>query len=307
MELQLDGTSNSFSTYHTSPEVIWSNEFVKGPAEKWSRDLIHDMGQCLKTSPDNKMLAASYGVLEEKAERGSGWRLEIWILDRNNAKRRIILSDPFKADDAKYFLWSRTCNYLVYQRTGSSDKFLIDVKAGELETISYAGVEIGRGNAIWHPVKDILIAPIKKKSDSGISDFGLLFIDLDQNLSRVFISDHADAISTIDISPNGQFIASSGFDNSLVLWDTHSDNNWILPIDGQIASRIEFSPDSKRLITQIGFGQSKIVIWNVEKKEKIQEFEGDLGLIKSSVWHMDGRMLVYAKNSNILEVRKLIT
>ena len=88
---------------------------------------------------------------------------------------------------------------------------------------------------------------------------------------------HSSGISTLAFSPNGQILASGGYDTKVILWDVEEGEALADPLTGHAAKVIglNFSPDGNWLASLDSLGNT--LLWNLAGEEMIiaREFVGD--------------------------------
>ncbi len=306
-ELSVDGELKAHTSYHTRPYDMWS-QFAKNSPEAWEGDNVHSEGQKIEVSPDQRKVALRYGALVQGEGTNDNHRIDVWTFDVHGKIERIFfLEDPFHLFSHVYFLWSPSSSFIAYKRHHRSEVFIINVMNKKIyETIS---TEYGSifGQIVWHPTKDILLLGIRESRLQKDDPISLAFYDALQNeIVCQQPTNHRKSISFLGVSPNGRYIASSGHDMSLILWDVKSNSSYYLIALGEsLVNYIEFSPDGHRLVTQGGKTSKTITIWDVAHRTRLAEFEGDFSPISGSVWKEDGRMIVYSRDKTNLEVRKI--
>src|SRR5207247_504134 len=76
-----------------------------------------------------------------------------------------------------------------------------------------------------------------------------------------FVQAHNRAVAAIAFSPDGKRLATSGWDNAVVLWDlTGAEPKEIAKLDGS-PSGVAFTPDGKTLVT--GSPEPRVVLWDI--------------------------------------------
>lgn len=120
---------------------------------------------------------------------------------------------------------------------------------------------------------------------------------------------HNKSISSINISPDGKFIATGGEDKLVILWDAQTGKviNWIATEND--VSRIFFTQDSKYIISVEGsitrpFDDKVINLWDIKTSRKIKSFsfntDNNIAVSHRSNYIMVSPLLT-AKNDKIPE------
>lgn len=102
---------------------------------------------------------------------------------------------------------------------------------------------------------------------------------------------HTEAVWSLAFSPNGEILASGGYDRTIRLWDLATRQPLGEPLIGHLApvNGLTFSPDGKT-IASIG-GDARL--WDITTKPPIsQPLGGSEGQLRSLVFNPDGKTLV---------------
>jgi len=109
-----------------------------------------------------------------------------------------------------------------------------------------------------------------------------------------FLAGHKGIVSSVVSSPDGKMLASSSFDNTIILWDVNnpSDPSQLATLEGHtnFVTSVAFSPDGKTLAS--GSYDNTIILWDVETRQPIgQPFEGHSVFVYSVAFSPDGKTL----------------
>jgi len=160
-ELRVDGSVNVASSYHNSISEIWRN-FSKGGIDRWSGDLIHDVGQVISCSPDGSMVAFRYGDLVSGATDGKAWRIDVWKRAKTSFERIAQFDDPFPSRSDLCLKWSPSSRFILVFLSDYYDAYIVDLKDNELRSI-FDGNN-GNCTPAWHSNKDLLVVGLTEES-----------------------------------------------------------------------------------------------------------------------------------------------
>lgn len=115
---------------------------------------------------------------------------------------------------------------------------------------------------------------------------------------------HADTVTDVAFSQDGQKIATAGRDRVVVVWDKKSGQQ-LLELRGHIAEvlAVAFSPDGKQIAT--GSEDDTLRLWEASTGKPIFRFHEAVDGITSVAWMPDGKRLVAAsrdKNVYVFDV-----
>jgi len=304
-ELLVNGKYKVKSSYKNEVKEIYDS-FAKSEKEEWNGDIIHEIGQTVSVSPSGKYIAFRYGILDQTDDQGKRKLvIDLWDYEKRNFtfNRRFQFNDLFSPGSYNpQFKWSPTNRYLVYRIFGG-ECYLFNIEKSQLSEIISDKYGKIFGNVSWHPSLDILIASVQDEEPSIEGNSHLIFFDVEAN--KILLkerTDHDKVIQSISYSPDSRYIVTGGEDGILKLWDLTKNEFFHLSWSLGFISKLEFSPDGKRFLC---FGGKRISIWDVEKKEQITSFQGNLHEIHGSAWDPSGTKIVYLKDDYTIQVRGL--
>jgi WD40 repeat protein len=116
------------------------------------------------------------------------------------------------------------------------------------------------------------------------------------------LRDHSDWVLGLAYSPDGQWLASAGADNKIVLHDPRKleKSTQILTGKGLFAYSLAFSPDNKWLAA--GDADTKIYLWNMNGLSEPLTLTGHNDWVQSLAFSPDGKWLASGSNDSTIRL-----
>jgi WD40 repeat protein len=190
------------------------------------------------------------------------WNLDGTVLDTFQGHSDSVSSASFSQDDKKIV-------------TASADN---TVRLWNSSTLSRQNSQLLTGHK--DTVYSVSFSPDGKQLASASADYTIKLWTTDgrqKNASplfplfkehRVLLREHQDVVNSVNISPNGKWIASGSDDKTVILWSTQG--KWLQKLHGSKSEQnseirtVAFSPDSQ--LIGAGSHDGKILLWNWERR-----------------------------------------
>ncbi len=116
----------------------------------------------------------------------------------------------------------------------------------------------------------------------------LLLFNIETHKYSLFIG-HRDAVTCIDLSPDGWYAVSGSKDRTIRIWSTHSKECLLtFELDADLMS-VKFSPEGRYIAAGIG---NTVKIWNIEESKLVMVLEGHEDVVTSIDISLDGRLII---------------
>lgn len=142
------------------------------------------------------------------------------------------------------------------------------------------------------PTGEAIFSPDKRYRTTRFSFDGILHIKDSGNDNEILtLRGHGEAVTSVDFSPDGRYIASGSKDKTIKIWDAETGNE-ISTLQGHLGDvfSVCFSPDSHHLVS--GSADATTKIWIVEGSAETSFLQGlfrHRGAVNSVALSLDGR------------------
>ena len=140
---------------------------------------------------------------------------------------------------------------------------------------------------------------------TGLAGYAALF-DVDSGqLIREF-QGHTDILYDAEFSPDGRWLATCGYDRTIVLWNAHTGQkrHQLTGHNGAVYD-IGFSPDSRFLVS--GSADDTCKVWRVEDAVRLDTLPQPLKEVYCCTFSPDGKTIVAGGADNNLRVWKFVS
>ncbi|GIQ79707.1 hypothetical protein KIPB_000389 [Kipferlia bialata] len=112
---------------------------------------------------------------------------------------------------------------------------------------------------------------------------------------------HQQLVCHVAVSPDGEYIASAGFDNAVRLWSGRT-GKFVGTLRGHVGRvyRVAFSPDSRLLISCSSDSTAKV--WNVAKGKLAKDLPGHADEVYDVAWSGDGGTVLTCSKDKLVKV-----
>lgn len=107
---------------------------------------------------------------------------------------------------------------------------------------------------------------------------------------RAMLQGHTNTVRSVVFSPDGKYICSGSYDNTVRLWNTETGET-VRTLEGHTnwVTSVSFSPDGKYVCS--GSYDKTVRQWNTETGELIRTLEGHMSYVNSVAFSPDGKFL----------------
>src|SRR6266699_2778897 len=112
---------------------------------------------------------------------------------------------------------------------------------------------------------------------------------------------HSDFVSAVAWSPNGRYIASGGWDNTVQVWDVNNGTNYrTYTRHSDFVSALAWSPDSRYIA--VGGSNRWIDVLNAKKGNLVLTYYGHDNVVNTLAWSPDSRYIASGDRDHIVQV-----
>ncbi len=115
------------------------------------------------------------------------------------------------------------------------------------------------------------------------------------------LSGHTSGVKSVAWSPDGKYIASGSFDQTVRVWDALNGGKPIYTLShSNYVKSVAWSPDSKYIASSTGdtssqgTGEHLVYIWNTNTKKMLLKYNGHNDGVATVAWSRDGKLIASA-------------
>ena len=139
------------------------------------------------------------------------------------------------------------------------------------------------------PGEELAIVPVSKRARSEIANVNKGTSIVQNDISRtsnlmapiMLLEGHQGEIFTVEFHPEGQYLASAGFDRQIYIWNVYWECENISLMAGHTGAIMElhFSTDGNTLFT--ASNDSTLGMWDIETKIRLRKLKGQTNFVNS--------------------------
>src|SRR6266567_1733516 len=112
---------------------------------------------------------------------------------------------------------------------------------------------------------------------------------------------HSDIVYALAWSPNGRYIASGGWDNTVQVWDVNNGTNYrTYTRHSDFVSALAWSPDSRYIAS--GDRDHIVQVWNAKTGRLLFTYKGHTNEVWALAWSPDGRYIASGSWDHTVQV-----
>ncbi|MCG3209813.1 MAG: hypothetical protein FOGNACKC_03440 [Anaerolineae bacterium] len=256
-------------------------------AEEWD-SAIAEIDQLKQLNPDYKDISSLLESNDKFQKYLSSFASTRWF-DSNNIVSSTIYSHDDKVNSVAFSSDGQTLT------SGANDRIvrLWTIYKNELATSLKADGEVS--SVAFGPNDPNLLAV-------GLANKAIVQLwQLKNGVSIQRLTGHDKTIIyDVAFSPNGEFLASGGNDNTIRVWKDGGKTVYVLGGHSNSVTTVSFSPDGDILAS--GSIDGTVRLWNVFTGEYIDSLQGNKNTVNDLVFSPDGNILVVGSADGFLRV-----